>query len=284
MTDDWQSTPPAGPGWWQRFRRWLAGPQPGYQPPGRYIPEAPTTEFTTPALGDAYDFPVRIRWAWTGGRWNNRDLALSVEPLKADVWEKITVATRCVLRTYPPHQPAEAEAALNRRLDEIVREGQVAGAAARWIARAEVGLPEAVREQQQRAWLRRLQQAADAELSGIIVDDYTAMTRKWRDLLAQVGIGDPTDAEVPAFVGRYLVRLAADPQAAPAVVDALAERRERKDQELLQVITGAIDRHDQVNMLEAYTAYDSALRRLMDWAGLPLPDIGEEPWPAGVNR
>lgn len=266
---------------WERFKRWLTGP-PRVDASGRYVPTAPASTFTTPSKGDAYDFTVQIHWVWTGGLWRDTWLADAVEPLKADVWEQIAVATRCILRTFPPHMPAEAEAKLNSRLDEIMRQ-QSPGVAARWTARAEVSPHEAVQKQQQEAWSRRLAQAAHHELASFIVDDYAVMTDKWQALLAKVGIWKP-DELPPAFIGRYLVSLAAEPTRAAAVVDALSERREQKDHELLDTVAAAVKGADNLNLLEADLAYDSALRRLMAWAGLPLPEPTERPLPDGEFR
>jgi hypothetical protein len=263
---------------WERFKRWLTG-SPRVDASGRYVPTAPASTFTTPSMGDAYDFTVRIHWVWTGGRWRDTWLADAVEPLKADVWEQIAVATRCILRAFPPHMPAEAEEKLNSRLDQIMRQ-QSPGVAARWTARAEVSPHEAVQKQQQEAWSRRLAQAAHHELAGVIVDDYAVMTDKWQDLLAKVGIGKPS-GRPPAFIGRYLVHLAAEPTRAAAVVDALSERREQKDHELLDTVAAAIKGAESLNLLEADLAYDSALRRLMAWADLPLPELTERPLPDG---
>lgn len=270
------SEPQDRPSWWRRLRRWLAGP-PRTDAPGRYVPRAPVTTFVSPSKGDAYDFSVRIRWVWKGGRWDDTDLGDSVEPVKADVWEKLTVATRCILRSYPPHQPEAAETALNRRFEEIMRSGQVSGTSAKWTARAEVSPHETIRTQQQEAWSQRLRWAADHEMATIIVHDYAVMVGKWRELLAEVGIGE-TSSLPPAFIGRYLIRLATDPSDAAGVVDALSDRREAKDRELLHTVADAVQGHDNLNLLETDIAYDSALRRLMDWAGLPLPELTERPW------
>jgi hypothetical protein len=268
-------------GVWERFRRWLLG-SPHVDAPARYVPPAPASRFTTPSKGDAYDFTVRIRWVWVGGQWRDTRLAETVEPLKADVWEQIAVATRCVLRAFPPHMAAEAEEKLNSRLDEIMRR-QSPDTVARWTARAEVSPHEEVQKQQQEAWSQRLAQAAHQELAGAIVDDFAVMTAKWQELLAKVGIWRPEEIP-PAFLGRYLVRLAAEPTHAAAVVDALSERREQKDHELLQAVVDAVRGVDNLNLLEADLAYDSALRRLMAWAGIPLPEPTERPLPQDEYR
>jgi hypothetical protein len=229
---------------------------------------------------------VELNWVWKGHARNEQALIEEVEDYEADVYEKILVATRCVLRCFPPHQAAEAETKLNARLAEIARAATFTDTAARWTARAEVSLHDTVRELQQRAWSRRLEWHADHELAKIVVADYEELAHRWRAMLQNIGIGtaraDMMKAP-PPFLTRHLVRLAAQPQNAADIVDALSAQREEKDQELLQAVMKAISNFDNANLLEFETAHDSALRRLMDWAGLQLPD-GNEPPSESVPR
>jgi hypothetical protein len=278
--------PEPAPGWWRRFLDWFTRPP---RPADRtdrqaHVRPEKTSAFSTPAQGDAYDFLVSMRWRWTDGHWSTRWLKRPTGPGRAEVWEDITVATRCMLRRYPPNMPAEAEAALNRRLDDMAAED------GRWRARAEVGLDEAVREQQRESWKRVLTQQADQKLAKLereagyeLLNDYTTLVQRWQDLLADVGIGEKGEKPAP-YLGRYLVRLAAEPATAANVVDLLSDRREEKDDELLQAVIGAMTGRDQVNLLETDLAYDSALRRLVEWAGLPLPEPPTEPSPNGAPR
>jgi hypothetical protein len=247
-------------------------------------PEKAST-FTTPAQGDAYDFLVSMRWRWTDGHWSTRWWKRPTGPGRSEVWEDIAVATRCVLRCFPPNMPAEAEAALNRRLEDMAAED------GRWSARAEVGLDEAVREHQQESWKRVLTQQADQKLAALhrkagheLLDDYAALVDRWKDLLFDVGIREKKDEEPPPYLGRYLVRLAADPAAAADVVDSLSTHREDKDEQLLEAVVNAINARDRINLMEADLALDSALGRLVKWAGLPLPEPPEEPSTNGVHR
>jgi hypothetical protein len=259
---------------WERVIRWLRGAPP-VEEPGRYVPPVPTTELVLPSHGDAYDFTVRIRWEWSARGWPIARLADAVRPLTDDVWQQIVLIARQVLRSFPPHLPADAETALNRRLKEA-RKSQPPGSPIRWSALAEVRPHEKIRQQQQEAWSRRLRRAADQEMARIVIDDYIELTAKCRELLTTVGIG-MADGPPPAFIGRYLVQLATDPTTAASVIDALSEHREEKDKEMLQAVVDAVHRSPTVNLMEADLAYDSALRRLMDWAGLPVPELTEHP-------
>jgi hypothetical protein len=292
-TNDTEPGPPSTEcepvhGWWRRFLDLFARPPRSDRSDrtDRQVhvrPEKAST-FTTPARGDAFEFHVSIRWRWTDGRWSTRWLKRPTGPSRGEVWEEIAVATRCMLRRYPPHMPAEAEAALNNRLDGMAAED------GRWRGRAEVGLDEAVRQQQQESWKRVLTQHADQKLvrterraAHELLDDYAKLVRRWQTLLADVGIGEKGETP-PPYLGRYLVRLAAEPTTAANVVDRLSDRREEKDDELLQAVVDAMTGRDQVNLLETDLAYDSALRRLVDWAGLPLPEPPAEPSPNGAHR
>ena len=278
-------------GWWRRLRDWLAAPPGPVDGPEHHGPLRPGSEPTlrTPAKGDAYDFLVDVHWRWTDGHWSTRWLKRSTGPGRATVWEEISIAVRCVLRAFPPHMPAEAEEALNLRL------GEMAGRDGRWRARAEVGLDDAVRELQQESWnrvlkqdadrtLARNQRRADHELAQAVLEDHATLVQRWRRLLADVGIGEDDGGTPPPYVGRYLIRLAADPTAAADVVDRLSERREERDDQLMEAVIAAMKSRNDVNLMEADLAYDSALRRLMDWAGLPLPEPVEPPWPNGTAR
>ena len=72
----------------------------------------------------------------------------------------------------------------------------------------------------------------------------------------------------------------ADPRTAGAeVVDRMAASREEKDDQLLSAVVEAMEGRSQLNLLEADLAYDSALRRLMQWAGLPVPPLLEPTLP-----
>jgi hypothetical protein len=183
----------------------------------------------------------------------------------------------------------------------------------RWRARAEVDLDDAVREKQQQGWNRVLEQQADQKLAALeqeasqklavleqhanqelaaleraarhkLITDYAALIDRWRLLLADVGIGEKEEGPLPPYLGRYLIHLAADPTSAPAVVDRLSDRREAKDNELLQTVVDAISCRDRVNLLETDLAYDAALRRLVDWAGVPLLEPSDQPLPNGTPR
>ncbi len=182
------------------------------------------------------------------------------------------MATRCVLRTYPPHQAAEAETCLNARLDVLAHQG-LPETTLGWSARAEVTLHTDVRTLQQQAWTRALEQDALHDFSQQLVGNYTEMATQWRRLLAMLGI-DALDADLPPapYLARYLLRLAAQPQHAADIVDRLAEQRESKDDDLLATVFKAVDNANNVDLLEFDVAHNSALVRLMQWAGLPVAD------------
>ncbi|GAA3621653.1 hypothetical protein GCM10022223_43180 [Kineosporia mesophila] len=267
------------PGWWTRVRTWFRSPKLPPQPQ-RHVPRSPALSFSSPSRGDAYDFSVRLRWIWTGGTWDGPTIARDVDRFKGEVWEDIAVAVRCILRTFPPDAAAEAESALNRRLAEITAQKQPSGTDLHWSIRAEVTPHEDVRQIQQQGWTHRLSWNAEQKLALVMVSDLKELTTNWRDLLKHVGIGTEEELAAmdtpPPFIARHLIRLATQsPHKAAEVVDLLAQDRDQRDERLLEAVTGAVNGLDSVNLLEYDVTYDSALRSLMAWAGLPVPPLPE---------
>jgi len=261
----------------RRFGRWLLfGPRNARHevPRVRYVPSDPETTFTTPALNDTYDFTVIVHWTWEAldQDWDEHVLADSVEEFKADVWEQICVTVRCVLRSFPAHQPAAAETALNHRLGAIMQQNRIVAAGARWTARAEVTPHDQVKAQLQQDWSNLRALEVERGRAEQIIGDRAALAERWRLLLVDLGIGAKDDSFTAPFVGRYLMRLAAQPELAAEVVERLAEHREAKDAELLAALQDAIQGKAEVNLFEADSSHDLALRRLMSWAGLSTPD------------
>ncbi|WP_239336236.1 hypothetical protein [Frankia sp. CiP3] len=264
----------------RRLRTWIGG-TPEDRPEVAWIIVGEPVQ--TPSKGDAYDFEVTVRCAWHDGQRPVTEIRSRAADYESLVQEKIAVATRCVLRAYPPHQAAEAETCLNAQLDVLARQG-LPETTLGWSARAEVTLHTDVRALQQQAWTRALQQDALHDFSQQLVSNYTEMATQWRRLLAMLGI-DALDAELPPapYLARHLLRLAAQPEHAADVVDQLAEQREAKDDELLTTVFQAVDNANNVNLLEFDVAHNSALVRLMQWAGLPVADWSSPSTPEGTR-
>lgn len=276
--------------------------------PREWVPDP--TSFQTPSKGDAYDFNVRVRCSWRDG--HRKVAAIRREAAEHDdmVREKIAVMVRCVLRSFPPHQAAEAEHAVNAQLATLA-EKPLPETTLRWSARAEIGLHDTVREIQQKAWAGILEQASQDERlvadqlakhervmkahdqdmrewdgrtarTKRYIDGFDESVRDWflvlralgvTDLLREDNFRDRLQDVPPPFLVPYLARLAVDPTEAAQVIREMAAERNSKDDELFKTVSTAIKNVESidVNLLDFDDAQNSALVRLMQWAGLRVP-------------
>ncbi|WP_041259199.1 hypothetical protein [Pseudofrankia inefficax] len=268
------------------------------------------TTFRTPSKGDAYDFSVRVRCSWRDGNRKINAVRRGAGGHDDLVREQIAVTVRCVLRNFPPHQAAEAESAVNRELARLA-EAFLPGTTLRWSARAQVGLDDAVREIQQKAWAGILEQAAADERRGAAqlaahdltmkahdqdmrewdgrtertkryIKGFDESVRDWFRVLSALGVTDLLREDnardrlrdvPPPFLVPALARLAVEPTDADKVIKDLAARRDAKDRELFRTVSTAIQNVESidVNLLDFEDAQNSALVRLMQWAGLRVP-------------
>jgi hypothetical protein len=235
-------------------------------------------ELRTPAEGDAYDFTVTVYRVWTDGGRSPDAVQRRFLDFEGQVNESIALTTRRVLRRYAPHRTDDAESDLNDQLDRLAREG-LGDRWLRWSARAEVAAHDDVRAILRTAWTRQSEVTALHEYSEEIVKKYTDTIELWRKFLAGLGIGEFTGDQPAPFIAPHLVRLAADPGSAASIIQELAKRREEKDGELLSQVSEAVRNVDNadVNLFEYEVAQSSALSRLMEWAGLPVPRPGPAP-------
>ncbi|MEX5635274.1 hypothetical protein [Parafrankia sp. FMc2] len=262
----------AGPeeqGSMRRLRAWFGGDS-DPRPDMEYVIVGEA--FQTPSKGEAFAFSVVIRTAWQDGQRAVERIRKRAGLYASLVDEQVTVVTRCVLRSYPPNLAAEAETHLNAKLEQLARAG-LPDTTLTWRARAEVAVAAEVQTLQQAAWTRALEQGALHEYSQQIVTNYTELATKWRQLLVALGVHEFDADQPPApYLTRHLLRLAAQPQEAPNIVDRLAEQRESKDRDLLNAVAQAVSNTANVDLLEFELAHNSALSRLMEWAGLPVND------------
>jgi hypothetical protein len=185
-------------------------------------------------------------------------------------------SARALLRQFPPDRPADAEKALNFSLEQLARDDQPIPEKAVWSARAEVDPHDDVRELMRQKSKRRAGIVADREYSLELADAYREAVARWKKLLEDIGLDDGGARPAP-YVAPFLVRLAARPEEAPTIVQELAGHREERDSELFDTVKTAIEGTGKVNLMEYELAMDSALRRLMHWAGLALPgDAGHD--------
>jgi len=237
-------------------------------------------EMQVPANGYAFDFGVVVRcvlfdFSRPGGAASRRRAEYEWV-LRDIVMEK----ARSILGRCEPDQAAEAEEVLNQALESLARDQSEPRL--RWTAQAEVTSPPEVRKLQREEWLRRNEIAGLREYSSKMIRTYRDTINEWREFLAALGIGGMNEERPAPFIAPHLVRLAAEPGSAAAVIQELAKNREEKDKDLLRKVAEAIGQVENldVNLFEYEIAQESALRRLMEWAGLPVPN-GSAGWDGG---
>lgn len=245
----------------------MTTPYQSFEPVQEAVPIG--TPFQCPSSGEAFPFTVRVRWWWIGSPQGRGDIQADVKPIMRKTWDQILVTTRKVLRGHEPELAQEAESALNQALDELSGSEQPIPEKVRWSARAEVDCHEDVRDALRRGWVvSKRQNAALAQ-----VEKYEKRILRWRELLATIGLDDLEDKPAP-FLAPYLLKLAMKPEEADETVMVMARRREEKDEELMDFLDAAVKGRGAVNLYEYDRAMDTALSRLMQWAGLTPPAEG----------
>lgn len=239
-----------------------------YEPVQEPVPIG--TEFQCPSSGEAFSFTVRVRWAWVGGVYGRGDIRGDVAPFARQTWDRVVGTARHVLRRFPPDRAADAEDELNRKLEALSRTEQPASGKANWVARAEVDSHDDVRDARRRGWAATRQSGSEQAAALERVAHYRERIRSWRQLLADIGLDDPQETPAP-YLAPYLLKLATKPDEAAETVLEMARRREEKDLELMGFLDAAVKGRGSVNLYEYDLAMDTALSRLMQWAGLRSP-------------
>lgn len=303
--DSWDNPkPPPGSGhrgWWNRmwrhftgrFRRtWVADPfPPPIKMPTLLDVHEPSDEFSfeTPALGDAFNFHVRVRCSWTV------QATASEEETEEKVFEvrefikqsrvitrdRLEERVRPIARTFPPYRAAEAEETLNKAISGCLNDGDV-----RVTVRTWVDVSDPVREDLQKVWHERLIAESGSELEGDMkkgqmelggdlkkahIALLSELQEEWRKLLVAglKGIGAVDEANA-TWLAPYALKLAEDPQNAAGYLQSVLERRVSHAEQLLGALgTLAID--DRVEAIEFAFQSQSALHRLLMYLGVPIP-------------
>ncbi|MCK9926929.1 hypothetical protein MXD62_07070 [Frankia sp. Mgl5] len=221
-----------------------------------------------PAAGNSYDFTVTVRCEWTDSRRRWGAFCRRIGEFRTQTWIQIDDISRAHLVLISPEQATEAETCLNRALEHFSLDRPDSTLSLR--VRARVESDEAVRAEQQKLWREQFSEAASHAQAGRTVKNYRDLIGKWRDLLREIGIDDG-ETTPPPFIGNFLVDLAANPQNGAKIISSLAQAREQKDKELYKAIEEAIRgmSSTDIDLMALFEGYESALSRLLKWAGLP---------------
>jgi hypothetical protein len=240
--------------------------------------ERDTFTLETPALGDAYNFLVHIRCSWcvqgTARRENKKRRTQEIRKLIAKqrpiVLERIEDTIRPVARKYPPYRAAQAEAAILDNLGECLSEGDV-----QVKIRARVDVCEPVREDLRKIWQARLAEDSQGDLRKASVELIGELQESWRELLLKglEGIGEVQVAKT-GWIAPYALALAQEPQeSAGAYLQGMIEDRVSHAERLLSELSNMV-LDKRVDAIEFAFETDSALRSVLTYLGVPVPQRG----------
>jgi hypothetical protein len=254
------------------MRKWLAPMlyqiqqnQPEAEPPVDIEPFV----LVSPAKGDAYDFSVTLfRTATSGGR-RARALLSDELPEAEAVLQRACQEVRSTTRRFEITAAGAAERATNDNLQAI--SGSMTGVY-RWAVRAEVNVPEEIRQLNREAHKRRHDIRADADAALLQIKSTDEVRQKWQEFLtAVVGSAQVEDA----------IRLAVSPEQLPQIIAGLVEQRQQGAQQLLGTIDTITQRYETVDMLDFMVKNETVLRKTLELLGLPVPPQADDTLLAG---
>jgi hypothetical protein len=292
---------PPGRGWWSRtwsrftssFRRsWVRGPfPPRLKMPTLLDLHEPNDEFSfeTPALGDGFNFRVRVRCSWTvqataseeETKRKTAEVRDFIERSRAITRDRLEERIRPIARTFPPYQAANAEKALNDTIADCLNDGDVRVTVRTWI-----DVVDPVREDLQKVWHERLIAESGSELERDLKKDQMVLSgdlkkahvallgelqEDWQKLLIAglTGMGAVEEASA-TWLAPYALKLAEDPDNAAGYLKDVLERRVDHAERLLADL-GALAIDDRVEAIEFAFQSQSALHRLLMYLGVPIP-------------
>lgn len=273
--------------WWRKrfrriarfvlFSRRRGLPEMKFKPPlGLLDIDEPSETFTieSPALGDAYEFRIRVRCSWcvqaTATEEEKEEKIAEIRDFIARsrviTRERLEDRIRPIARKYPPYRPAEAEAELNREIVDCLNDGAV-----RVKVRAWVDISDPVREDLKKVWQQRLTVDAEGDLRKANVDLLTELQVAWQRLLLKglEDIGAAPEAKT-GWLAPYALALAQDSKDAGELLQKALEKRVNHTERLLGNL-GALVADERAEEIEFVLQSDSALRALLIYLGVPIP-------------
>ncbi|WP_433540447.1 hypothetical protein ACQP10_34790 [Streptosporangium sandarakinum] len=245
-------------------------------------PEEPVREepesFLSPARDDAYDFTVTVhRTASFAGRPRSAGSWLDDQSESEHVRGLIREVARQITRRFSIFDPDKAESAVNehiqRRLDEIAQGDR--RFTLRWWARAEVSIPEEVRELKQQVAVEKYKIYSKAETKALQIVKTDELRLAWERFLAAV---EKSPKARPA------IQLAENPGNVTQVfTDMLAEQQKNAEQ-LLSVIAKITDSLQQADILDVIVNSETVLRRTLEVMGIPLPAMEQDTFLISVDE
>lgn len=292
--DDWDKPPERGDGrlfsarWWRarwkrltRFARRSGrhADMPkveSLQMPALLDVHQPSETFTieTPAMGDAFNFSVKVRCSWcvqataTDAEKERKikEVRDFIEKNRTVTRERIQETIRPIAREFPPYRAAEAEKQINREIVDCLNDGDV-----RVTVQAWVDLCDPVRNELKKVWLGRLVADADGDMRKANVVLLSELQAAWTKLLVEglEGIGAVPEAQT-TWLAPYALALAQKPDNAAQLLSSALNGRVEQTQQLLRDLSLMVV-DDRIEAIDFAFESDSALRRLLAYLGVPVP-------------
>ncbi|MGW4797278.1 hypothetical protein ACWEPC_33140 [Nonomuraea sp. NPDC004297] len=219
----------------------------------------------SPAKGDAYDFSVTLfRTATSAGK-QTRTLLNDEVPEAEAVLQHACQEVRSITRQFEINEAGSAEQATNEKLRSI--SGSMTGVY-RWTVRAEVNLPEEVRQLNRDNHRKLHGIESDAAAALLQIKNTNEVQQKWQEFLAAV--------EGSARVV-HATQLAAAPEQLPQIIAELVEQRQQGAQELLGTVDRIMQSYQAVDMLNFVVSNESVLRNTLELLGLPVSPLEDDP-------
>lgn len=232
-------------------------------------------ELETPALGDAYNFVVKVRCKWLvqgtapadGRRRRTHEIRREIQEQRPFVREQIEASVRKAARHHAPYRAAAAEAEIGESLQSCRAQGDLH---VKVVAR--VDICEAVREDLKTVWQQRLTEDAEGDSKKANVELIGELQEAWRDLLLDGlgGIGEVEKART-TWIAPYALALAQDPEESAGVyLSTMIKHRVSHAEDLLRELSDLVV-NKNIDAIEFAFGSDSALRALLSLLGVPIP-------------
>ncbi|TMR99601.1 hypothetical protein [Nonomuraea basaltis] len=249
------------------MRKWLAPMlyhvqqnEPEAEPPVNIEPFV----LTSPAKGDAYDFSVTLLRTATSAGKRARALLNDEVPEAEAVLQRACQEVRPITRRFEITEAGAAEQAANEKLRSI--SGSMTGVY-RWTVRAEVNVPEEIRQLNRDAHRKQHDIRSDAAAALLQIKSTDEVRQKWQEFLAAV--------EGSARVV-HAIQLAVAPEQLPQIIAELVEQRQQGAQELLGTVDRIMQSYQAVDMLNFVVSNESVLRSTLELLGLPVPPLEDD--------
>jgi hypothetical protein len=224
--------------------------------------------FPVPALDPAYDFKVvvyclresRGRRRYRSGRW------LAEKEELFQVSEIIRDALRQTGRQFSIFEPGAAEQSINEQLANRLEDAARSDRAVigRWVARAEVNLPDDVLTLMRNALNQEYEIRTKARTTASLISETEKLRVGWDRFLQDAAKSQNA---------QYAVRLAEDPRNIADVLKQVLDDRRRGAENLLRLIDRIVEGQRSADILDLVVQSETVLRKTLEMMGIPVPPM-----------